>query len=245
MPPRQQYHQVTLDMLQHPLHRDPFNQYFIDKCEAAYGFAFPASVKEWYLYREATDILEKHSNEDQPLELADIFAASYHRRQYQWWTLPTSASIPIMVEREFGGLWCLALDGTDDPPVVEWEYPGQWVRCAETFSNFISQQICDWFRGDGEYSFHCSVDGREFRLEPILKQVTADVSVAVRSYPSGVAHVTTDTTHILLWDRGATIELRANSHTVRDLRHVLTRLENYMPITIPAHFARLWHSSSG
>src|SRR5262252_6479668 len=98
---RSHYHQVTLDMLERHLHPDPFNHYFITKCEAAYGFAFPAAVKEWYLYQEAIDVLEEHSNEDHPLELADIFAASYHRDTYHGWHLPTPAYIPIMVEREF------------------------------------------------------------------------------------------------------------------------------------------------
>jgi SMI1 / KNR4 family (SUKH-1) len=233
MQPQQQYHQVALDMLERPLHHDPFNQYFIDKCEAAYGFAFPASVKEWYLYREATDILEEHSNEDQPLELADIFAASYHRQQYQWWTLPTLAFIPIMVEREFGSLWCLALDGTDDPPVVNWEYPGQWVTCAESFSAFISQQIYDWFRSNGEYRVSCSVDRREFRLQPILKHLAADPLVSVRRYPSGVAHVRTETSHTMFWERRSTIEIWACAPTVGDLRQAVARLEPQVPITMP------------
>jgi hypothetical protein len=230
---RSHYHQVTLDMLERPLHPDPFNQYFIDKCEAAYGFAFPAAVKEWYLYHEATELLEEHSNEDHPLELADIFAASYHRDTYQWWSLPTSAHIPIMVEREFGGLWCLALDGTDNPPVLSWEYPGQWVTCAETFSIFISQQIYDWFRGNGMYRVASTVDGREFRLRPIIEQLAIAPSVSVRSYPSGVAHVTNEASHTLFWERATTLEVLVCSRSVPDLRHAIARLEPYLPISMP------------
>jgi hypothetical protein len=233
MQARPKYHQVTLDMLERPLHSDPFNAYFIDKCEAAYGFALPACLKEWYLYREATDILEEYSNEDQPLELADIFAAAYHPQQYQGWTFPTPTYIPIMIEREFADLWCLALDGTDDPPVVNWEYPGQWVVCADTFSTFISQQIYQWFRGNGEYRVARTLDSREFRLLSLTQHLATDPSVSVRTYRSGVAHLTTEASHTLLWERPSSLEILVCAPTVAQLRQAVARLEPYVPISMP------------
>lgn len=228
------YHQITLDMLECQLPADPFQQYFLAKCEAAYGFAFPAAVQEWYRAAQATTILATHSNEDQPLELADMFAASYHRQQYDGWLLPHEACIPIMVEREHSGLWCLEFDGTDDPPVVNnWESPGQWVRCAERFSLFVSQQVAGWFRPNDAYHLFSTIDAHDLQVPSMVAQVATTALATVRSYPSGVTHVIRVGWHLLIWERSTQVDVVLSAPTLPDLHQGARHLAGYQNVMNP------------
>ncbi len=69
------------------------------------GIRLPASVREWYSYRNALPVLAAHSNEDSPIPVQEIAV------------LETAAGRLIPIRRENQGVctWAILLDGSEDP----------------------------------------------------------------------------------------------------------------------------------
>jgi hypothetical protein len=108
----------------------------VETVERRIGGRLPASVREWYCYHGAIDILEKHSNQDPPIAL-DEFAV------LEW---KSHRLLPFRVENQGVCIWSILLDGLDDPPVyVDVDSEGtRWQMLAPTFSIYVYSCVWDY-----------------------------------------------------------------------------------------------------
>lgn len=110
----------------------------IEAVEARLGFCLPASVREWYIYENAIEILEKHSNADPPIPL--------HQFAIQEWQ--SQRLLPFRVENQGVCIWSILLDSSDDPPVyIDLNCDGKsWEPLATAFSEYVYTCVWDYVK---------------------------------------------------------------------------------------------------
>jgi SMI1 / KNR4 family (SUKH-1) len=134
------YHQSTFDLIQKQPEFSQTAPLLIAQCEQAYGFAFPAAVREWFSLTQAIAILATYSNQDEPLDLQAI-----HQRSQQWQAsferqAAPHPTLPFLIENQGVFICAVHLDGSDDPPVKVWDDDEHWKLWSDHFSSFI----CGW-----------------------------------------------------------------------------------------------------
>src|SRR5262249_23315052 len=85
--------------------------------EVALGITFPSSFVEWFGLREGADLLRRHSNSDDPVEiehLGEPVPGGWGKKR----DFVREGLLPFMIENQGVCLWALRLDGGDDPGVV-------------------------------------------------------------------------------------------------------------------------------
>jgi hypothetical protein len=84
----------------------------------ALGIRFPASFVAWFGMHDGVELLRTHSNCDAPVALEELGAPiSWAWRKERDW-LRESNHLVFLRENQDVCAWALALDGSDDPPVV-------------------------------------------------------------------------------------------------------------------------------
>lgn len=113
--------------------------------EAAVGVRFPAAFVEWFGMRSGIEILRKHSNGDEPLEIAELGAQAYLFKGDSVPPLEHGRMLQFMVENQGVCTWGIPLDAGEDPPVFVAVEPGfEWRPHAASFSTFIACQVWDY-----------------------------------------------------------------------------------------------------
>jgi hypothetical protein len=130
------FHSATFRLLKVAPHDSPATRAELEDVERRLGFRLPASVREWYCYEEAIDILAKHSNQDPPIPLREFAVKEYN----------TQRLLPFKDENQGVCVWAIALNGSDDPPVfVDVDSNGeQWNMQAPTFSAYVFSCVWDY-----------------------------------------------------------------------------------------------------
>lgn len=108
--------------------------------------ALPAAVREWYSLENCDETMRGWSNEDHPIssdKLGVPLRGDGGWGPEQDWL--KKGLLPLLVENQSCAVWAVALDGTDDPPVLvdNGTEGGMWVRYADSFSEFIYVQAWD------------------------------------------------------------------------------------------------------
>jgi hypothetical protein len=108
----------------------------VESVEHRLGFRLPASVREWYSYENAIDILARHSNDDRPIPVREFAVTEWDGQRL----------LPFKIENQGVCVWVVMLDGSDDPPVfVDVDSNGaQWNMQAPTFSAYIYACVWDY-----------------------------------------------------------------------------------------------------
>ena len=136
------YHQTTFDLLEQDPKLDMGALALLDQCEAAYGFSFPASIREWYSLGGSVEILREYSNEDNPLTLAEIQELAQDRGSFHGWRDYHGLDVlPIMDENQSVALWAVHLNGSDDPPVLVIDDDDEWKPWSDHFSTFVTEWV--------------------------------------------------------------------------------------------------------
>lgn len=96
----------------------------------------PPSLREWYALDGACALLDRYSNDDHAVAVADLGRDGL---------LPGDL---LVFRHENQGVchWAVRLDGSDDPPVVV-DYDDSFKTfqpCADTFSAYVYASIWDW-----------------------------------------------------------------------------------------------------
>lgn len=243
------YHQQAFDMVEWVPHLHHAIDPVLTKCADAYGHPFPPAVREWYAITEASALLAHYSNTDSVVDLDDIFALAYHPTFFLGWHFPHPRYLPILLDNAYGRVWCAELGTAADPPIVTfvvhdlWEgypppigqnhHPATYARCAPSLSRFIRDQIRVFFNQHGECisGSHVAADGLPF--PSVVARLQQLPWIAVREYPSGVAHFTTTSTHVLCTRESDGIDVTYISHDKGELRGIVTALARQVPINIP------------
>jgi hypothetical protein len=146
------YHQKAYDLLtQEPVISSRALE-LLARIEQQCGIVLPQSVREWYSFEGAVQILATHSNRDHPTPLDRLGKIEQIRHNADSRDSATGSHLLIMTENQGVCRWAIELDGSDDPPVVvkmdsASEVP--WQPCADTFSTFVYTQVWDWQRLGG------------------------------------------------------------------------------------------------
>lgn len=128
------YHRATLSLLGRELHSSEKTAATVLQTEERLGFRLPASVRGWYEFDEALQVLDEHSNEDPAIPLREFHVVERQEHRF----------LPIRRENQGVCTWAFALDGSDDPPVhVDVDSAGnEWRLHAPTFSAYV--YACVW-----------------------------------------------------------------------------------------------------
>ncbi len=157
------FHTQTLARLGIAGEPDPLAMAALELRAEALGIRFPASFVAWFGMHNGMELLRKHSNCDAPVALEDLGAPiSWAWGKKRDW-LHESNHLVFMCENQDVCAWALALDGSDDPPVVvsadpdgeasvrpnevrgtdEAKLKAPWLPCAPSFSTFVACQVWD------------------------------------------------------------------------------------------------------
>lgn len=143
MPSR--FHEETLSELQLVYEPDAAALELLDNRASQLGVRFPASFVEWYGMREGITLLRQHSNQDRPVDIAELGSSERPLLNENARPSPPTQMMPFMVENQGCCTWAIPLDAGDDPPVlVDVEKEGRWRPYAATFSTFVACQIWDY-----------------------------------------------------------------------------------------------------
>lgn len=106
----------------------------VTETEKRIGFTLPASVREWYGYGGAVEILSEYSNDDPPIAVSNFAVTHWNSNRL----------IPFRNENQGVAAWAILLDGSDDPPVyVDVDSDGrEWHLLASKFSAYV--WTCVW-----------------------------------------------------------------------------------------------------
>lgn len=162
------YHGATLQLLKTRPRVTPEHQLHVADVEKRINCPLPPSLREWYAYSTAIEILADHSNSDHPIALQDFAIIEWKGRRL----------LPLRIENQGVCTWAAFLDGSDDPPVVvDVDSEGDhWQPHAATFSAYV--HACVW-------------DFRQVHERPALVQAQnqplTDVAVDAlrRLFPAG------------------------------------------------------------
>jgi hypothetical protein len=135
------FHSATFGLLQVTPQLSPAASAEVDEIERELGFRLPSSVREWYCYQDAIDILSRYSNQDRPIPVREFAVQEWN----------THRLLPFKHENQGVCQWAMLVDGSADPPVwvdvelVEADWP-HWVMQAPTFSTHIWACVWDYSR---------------------------------------------------------------------------------------------------
>lgn len=130
------FHSATFGILGSEPPLSPAAQAEVEQAERRLGFALPASVREWYCYEGAINILATHSNKDSPIALGEFVVQQWQTRRL----------LPFQLENQGVCVWAILLNGSEDPPVyVDVDSDGrQWQMHAPTFSAYVGTCVWDY-----------------------------------------------------------------------------------------------------
>ncbi|PKO13444.1 MAG: hypothetical protein CVU39_18740 [Chloroflexi bacterium HGW-Chloroflexi-10] len=118
------YHRKSLEMISH---------------EPVFATAppnLPPSVAEWYSLVNAVELLEKYSNQDDPLPPAEFRLCRYKDTEL----------VVFLYENQGVVWWAFENCEKDDPPVyinID-PPPDNWLLCCENFSSFVYTRFFDF-----------------------------------------------------------------------------------------------------
>lgn len=109
------------------------------------GVLFPESFVEWYGMRNGISLLRQHSNNDEPVGIAKLGAATYPFKSGEVPESEHGRMLQFMVENQGVCTWGIPLDAGDDPAVLVAVDPDfEWRAHAASFSTFIACQVWDY-----------------------------------------------------------------------------------------------------
>ncbi len=197
-----QFHARTLDLLPRRPTVSKAAAESIAHVERRIAMPLPTSLREWYSYKNACEILETYSNDDPPVALNEL--GRPHTDWESGGTRDLVAEGLLVIRHENQGVcrWAARLDGSDDPPVVV-AYDSAlrgWQRCADRFSDYVYS--CVW-----DYTF---VFGRELLIqaqngpltEAALRELRSQFGVELTTYgwPGHTQYrFEKDDRHLLIW----------------------------------------------
>jgi hypothetical protein len=122
MTERRNYHSSTFQLLGVEPEKTRATVSLVEDVEIHLGLKLPESVRDWYGRDGAMQILAKHSNDDPPVPIQDLSIIEQHPNRL----------LPIRHENQGVCTWAVALDGSQDPPVLvdvdsggkNWQTPG-------------------------------------------------------------------------------------------------------------------------
>jgi hypothetical protein len=106
----------------------------IDDAERRLGIRLPPSVRQWYAYKDAIQVLASHSNDDRPIPL--------HKFELEQWN--SNRLLAFKHENQGVCVWSILLDESDDPPVYVNVDDNGWNLQADTFSDYVYSCIWDY-----------------------------------------------------------------------------------------------------
>jgi hypothetical protein len=108
----------------------------VERAEQRLGLGLPSSVREWYCYGEAIEILNRYSNQDWPIPPTK-FAVT------DWGGTPL---LPFKYENQGVRTWAIVLDGSENPAVlVDVDSKGtQWDLHATSFPAHVHACVWDY-----------------------------------------------------------------------------------------------------
>lgn len=132
------FHAAAIDLLTRPPKRSESATAEVVAAERRLGVALPPSVRDWYTYENAMEILAEHSNEDPPIAPAGFATIEWQSNRL----------LPIRRENQGVCTWAIALNGSDDPPVmVDVDSGGAgWQLFAHRFSDYVYACLWDYRR---------------------------------------------------------------------------------------------------
>lgn len=166
------YHRSTIEMLDSEPRVFAEAEARLADVENSLGVSLPPSVREWYSFENAIEILAESSNEDPPIPLRDFAAVRSQSR----------VLLPFRVEDQGVCTWSVALDGTDDPPVyVDVDSDGKtWRIAAPKFSTYIYSCVWDYRM---VFRQKAIVQAQNRALSPFTKsRLAASFRVEVETY---------------------------------------------------------------
>lgn len=130
------YHTTTFRLLNSEPMTSVEMQATVQETERQLGISLPPSVREWYLCGDAMRILAEHSNQDPPIALREFAVFEWQSRHL----------LPIRHENQGVCTWAIALDGSEDPPVlVDVDSGGkEWQPQAPSFSAYVYSCVWDY-----------------------------------------------------------------------------------------------------
>lgn len=137
--------------------------------EKRLGLRLPLSVREWYGYHEAIEILEKHSNQDPPIPIGEFTLSQWGAHRL----------LPFRIENQGVCIWSIVLDGSDDPPIyVDVDSTGtEWHLQAPTFSAYVYACVWDYKVVFGQPAL------AQAQNEPLSAEAIADLEMAFVAQP--------------------------------------------------------------
>lgn len=116
----------------------------------------PASVGEWYSFKNGYNLLVEYSNQDSPLR----------PNEFEYHTFQNHRLAVFLHENQDVCWWAFEMDEADDPPVyVNINHDkSNWISCCDTFSTFIFTRVFD-FRYWGDPARSISGSGSLISIE--------------------------------------------------------------------------------
>jgi hypothetical protein len=225
------FHQMSLDLLEAKLPVGPRLQQKVDFCSQLLDLMLPESFVEWYSYVGAVEILKEYSNDDRPLSLDEIIDFSDDRSGYVYWKFESRTIIPLIVENQVGQLWCIDIDGSEDPPVGYFDSENNWFLCYNSLSNFIFDRIWENYGYDGKrYTFNSQSPGAD---KNTLKKLEGHIWRDFRIYNSGIAHFDTELTHVAVSTQTSKPQILFHSKDMDDLLSTANFLRQFFYFDVP------------
>lgn len=130
------YFSATFELLPIMLQSSHVVHSAVESVERRLGFQLPASVREWYSYEQAIEVLASYSNRDRPLPLEEFAVLEWRCHRL----------LPFKRENQGVCTWSILLDGSDDPPVyVDVDTKGaEWDIQAPAFSDYVYSCVWDY-----------------------------------------------------------------------------------------------------
>jgi hypothetical protein len=166
--PELHYHSCTCELVERKLQYDAEATQGLRALDATledlFGITLPASVREWYALTDAVEILHEFSNQENALTLSEMREELERRRPAEEWDLDLVSErlLPLIWENQGVALWCLRLDGSDDPPVVVYDDDQRVKSWADAFSRFTA----DWVWADLAWAYDLLLRARAVPLGP-------------------------------------------------------------------------------
>jgi hypothetical protein len=198
-PMRLNYHQATFDLIEREPAFDVAAIAALDQCETAYGFSFPASVREWYSLKGSIEILREYGNQDNPLTLDEMQELANDRQSFHGWRDYLGLNVlPIMDENQSVALWAVHLDSSEDPPVLVLDDDEEWKPWARSFSEFVTGWVWHYL-----YKLQdCALLAYDQPLSPEDRAFLMSTFDAVRYDPqSPIYHFLHREGHLHIWAR--------------------------------------------
>lgn len=139
--PMHGYHQDTLKIITSVPAHDAAAASILDALEQAHDVTLPASVRAWYEFDGASELLRR-GIDGQGIEVSQLGLPCEGFEE----PVDTIAEghLLVMIENQGTCSWAVRLDGSDDPP-VDVEYDSmpepEWQPFAASFSDFVKYLV--------------------------------------------------------------------------------------------------------